>query len=117
MAQMSPEQLRQRRHRRLRARVRGTSDRPRLTVHRSNRGITAQVVDDTSHHTVAAASWLEPDVRTLKRADRAARVGALVAERAKAAGVTQVVFDRGGYLYHGRVQKLAEQARESGLVF
>jgi large subunit ribosomal protein L18 len=102
---------------RIRNVVAGTADRPRLVVHRSNKGIQAQVIDDRAGKTLAAASSTEADVRTLDRAKRAAKVGELVGSRAKAAGVSKVVFDRGGYLYHGRVKTLAEQAREAGLSF
>jgi large subunit ribosomal protein L18 len=112
---------RQKRHRRLRSRLAGTAERPRLCVFRSLRHMYAQVIDDTQGRTLAAASTLDtalrPELGALKKRDEAARVGQLVAERAKAAGVTKVVFDRGGYLYHGRVQKLADAAREAGLVF
>ncbi len=117
MATKTPEQLRRRRHRRIRAKLEGTADRPRLVVHRSNKGMHAQVIDDRAGRTLAAADWNDPTIRTLPRAERAKKVGALVAERATAAGVTSVVFDRGGYLYHGRVRELAEQAREGGLKF
>ncbi|MBC7645449.1 MAG: 50S ribosomal protein L18 [Thermoleophilia bacterium] len=117
MGQMTPEQLRHRRHLRIRNVVAGTADRPRLVVHRSNNGIHAQVIDDRAGRTLAAADWLEADIKKLKRSDRSSAVGKLVAERAKAAGVTTVVFDRGGYLYHGRVRELADQAREAGLKF
>jgi large subunit ribosomal protein L18 len=112
---------RKKRHQRIRNRVQGTPQRPRLCVFRSLKHIYAQVIDDAMGHTLATASTLDPalraDLATLHKVDEAARVGALVAERAKAAGVTLVVFDRGGYLYHGRVRRLAEAAREGGLVF
>ena len=106
-----------RRHRRVRKHVRGTADRPRLAVFRSNKHITAQVIDDLSGRTLAAASTVEADLRSGKTAtvEAAKRVGSLVAERAKAAGIERVVFDRGGRLYHGRVAALAEGAREGGL--
>jgi len=112
---------RTRRHHRVRKKVSGTSARPRLAVFRSNRHITAQVIDDRAGRTLAAASTVEKDLRagqgpTANKA-AAATVGRLVAERAKAAGVTQVVFDRGGFLYHGRVAAVAEAAREAGLEF
>ncbi len=108
---------RQRRHRRVRKRVRGTAERPRLAVFRSNRHITAQVIDDTAGRTLAAASTVEADLRSGPTAnkDAAAKVGRLVAERARAAGVNRVVFDRGGFLYHGRVAAVADAAREAGL--
>jgi large subunit ribosomal protein L18 len=110
-----------RRHHRVRKQVRGTSARPRLAVFRSNKHIVAQVIDDTTGRTLAAASTIEADLRAAgtgtgnKQAAEA--VGRLVAERAKAAGVTAVVFDRGGNLYHGRVAALADAARASGLEF
>jgi large subunit ribosomal protein L18 len=106
-----------RRRRRVRAKVRGTADRPRLSVFRSNRGMGAQVIDDVAGHTLAAVNWTEPDVKALQSMEQAKRVGALIAERAKSAGIETVVFDRGGYRYHGRVRALAEGAREGGLRF
>jgi large subunit ribosomal protein L18 len=110
-------QSRLRRRRRVRAKVRGTAERPRLSVFRSNRGIQAQVIDDVAGHTLAAVNWTEDDLKSLKSMDQAKRVGELLAERAKAAGVESVVFDRGGYRYHGRVKALADGARENGLTF
>jgi large subunit ribosomal protein L18 len=110
-------QSRLRRRRRVRAKVRGTAERPRLSVFRSNRGIQAQVIDDVAGHTLAAVNWTEDDLKSLKSMDQAKRAGELLAERAKAAGVETVVFDRGGYRYHGRVKALADGARESGLTF
>jgi large subunit ribosomal protein L18 len=104
-----------RRRRRVRAKVRGTAERPRVSVFRSNRGIFAQLVDDDAGRTLAAVSWTEADLKALKPMDQARRAGELLAERAKAAGVERAVFDRGGYQYHGRVKALAEGARESGL--
>jgi large subunit ribosomal protein L18 len=108
-----------RRHRRVRKKVHGTAVRPRLAVHRSNKHITVQVIDDDAGRTLVAASTNEPDLRTSSGATVAAatRVGELVAERAKAAGVTLVVFDRGGFAYHGRVAAIAEAARNAGLEF
>jgi large subunit ribosomal protein L18 len=97
--------------------VRGTAERPRLSVFRSNRGIQAQVIDDVTGHTLAAVNWTEDDLKSLASMEQAKRAGELVAERAKAAGVESVVFDRGGYRYHGRVKALADGARESGLTF
>ena len=117
MGKRTPEQLRKRRHLSLRNKVAGTADRPRLVVHRSNQGVEAQIIDDRAQRTLAAASWMDKDIRGASRTERSAKVGTLVAERAKAAGVTSVVFDRGGYLYHGRVKALAEAAREGGLQF
>jgi large subunit ribosomal protein L18 len=110
-------QSRLRRRRRVRAKVRGTAERPRLSVFRSNRGIQAQVIDDVAGHTLAAVNWTEDDLKALKSMDQAKRAGELLAERAKAAGVESVVFDRGGYRYHGRVKALADGAREKGLAF
>ena len=110
-------QARLRRRRRVRAKVRCTAERPRLSVFRSNRGIQAQVIDDVTGHTVAAVNWTEGDLKDLKTMDQAKRAGELLAERAKAAGVENVVFDRGGYRYHGRVKALADGAREGGLTF
>ena len=108
-------QSRLRRRRRVRAKVRGTTERPRLSVFRSTRGIGAQLIDDVSGHTLAAVNWTEGDLKELKSMDQAKRAGELLAERAKAAGVESVVFDRGGYRYHGRVKALADGAREGGL--
>jgi large subunit ribosomal protein L18 len=105
------------RRRRVRAKVVGTADRPRISVFRSNRGVFAQVVDDASGRTLAAVNWTEAELKTLPRMEQAKRAGALLAERAKAAGVESAVFDRGGYQYHGRVKALAEGAREGGLIF
>jgi large subunit ribosomal protein L18 len=106
-----------RRRRRVRARVSGTAERPRLSVYRSNRGVFAQLIDDTKGNTLAAVNWIEPDLRKLTASAQAKRAGELLAERAKAAGVEACVFDRGGYQYHGRVKALAEGAREGGLAF
>ena len=106
-----------RRRRRVRAKVRGTAERPRISVFRSNRGIFAQLVDDDAGRTLAAVSWTEADLRGLKPLDQARRAGELLADRAKAAGLETAVFDRGGYKYHGRVRALAEGAREGGLSF
>jgi large subunit ribosomal protein L18 len=112
-------EARERRHARIRKTVRGTPARPRLAVYRSNAGIYAQVIDDTKGHTVAAASSLEGSVSAdgKDKSGIAAAVGKLVAERAKAAGIDAVVFDRGGARYQGRVKALAEAAREGGLQF
>jgi large subunit ribosomal protein L18 len=117
MSLNTKEQGRQRRHRRVRSKISGTAERPRLAVYRSNKGIYAQVIDDGAGRTLAAASTLDKDLSGVKRSEQAVAVGRLVAERAKQAGVRAVVFDRGGYLYHGRVRTLAEAARESGLEF
>jgi large subunit ribosomal protein L18 len=117
MTVVTKRQRRLRRRRRVRARVTGTTQRPRLSVHRSNRGVFAQLIDDGKGHTVAAVNWIEPELRKLTASEQAKRAGELLAERAKAAGVETCVFDRGGYQYHGRVKALAEGAREGGLVF
>ncbi len=111
------EQARLRRRRRVRAKVRGSAERPRLSVFRSNRGIQAQLIDDDAGRTLAAVNWTEPELRELKPMEQAKRAGQLLAERAKGAGLEGCVFDRGGYLYHGRVRALAEAAREAGLRF
>ena len=110
-------QARLRRRRRVRAKVRGTAERPRLSVFRSNRGIQAQLIDDVKGHTVAAVNWVEADLKELARMEHAKKSGELLAERAKAAGVEDCVFDRGGYRYHGKVKALADGAREGGLKF
>jgi large subunit ribosomal protein L18 len=115
---LTVREARQRRHRRVRGKVQGTAERPRLVVSRSNRGIAAQLVDDMSGRTLAAASWLA--VKASFKGDKTAQaseVGKLLAKNAKAAGVDAAVFDRAGYLYHGRVKALADGAREGGLSF
>jgi large subunit ribosomal protein L18 len=117
MTVVTKREHRLRRRRRVRARVVGSGERPRLSVYRSNRGIFAQLVDDRAGHTVAAVNWTEPELRKLSAAEQAKRAGELLAERAKAAGIETCVFDRGGYKYHGRVRALAEGAREGGLSF
>jgi large subunit ribosomal protein L18 len=117
MTVITKRQARLRRRRRVRARVSGTAERPRLSVYRSNRGVFAQLIDDTKGHTVAAVNWIEPDLRKLTASDQAKKAGELLADRAKAAGVKTCVFDRGGYQYHGRVKALADGAREGGLAF
>lgn len=116
---------RKRRHLRVRAKLSGTPERPRLNVFRSNQHTYAQVIDDTAGHTIAAASTLEPSIRSEfkpdenghRRVQEATVVGRVVAERAKEQGIEEVVFDRGGYKFHGRVKAVAEAARESGLRF
>ena len=118
MTQLTTREARLRRHRRVRGKVRGTAARPRLAVFRSNRGIFAQLIDDDAGKTIAAASWLElPSSFKGAKLDQSAEVGKALAEAAKKAGVEAVVFDRGGYLFHGRVKALAEGAREGGLSF
>jgi large subunit ribosomal protein L18 len=106
-----------RRRRRVRAKVRGVAERPRISVFRSNRGIFAQLVDDLDGRTIASVSWTEDELRGLGRMEQAKRAGELLAQRAKEAGVERAVFDRGGYQFHGRVAALAEGAREGGLDF
>jgi large subunit ribosomal protein L18 len=110
-------QARLRRRRRVRAKVRGTAERPRLSVFRSNRGIQAQLIDDVRGHTLAAVTWTEDELKSLGRLEQAKRAGELLAKRGKAAGVETAVFDRGGYRFHGRVKALADGAREGGLQF
>ena len=117
MSVKTPEATRLRRRRRVRAKVSGTAERPRISVRRTNRGVFAQLIDDDAGRTLASVSWTEADLRELKPMEQARRAGALLADRAKAAGIDTVVFDRGGYQYHGRVKALAEGAREGGLVF
>jgi large subunit ribosomal protein L18 len=117
MTVLTKPQKRLRRRRRVRARIRGNAERPRLSVYRSNRGVFAQLIDDGKGHTLAAVNWIEPELRKLTAGEQAKRAGELLAERAKSAGVETCVFDRGGYQYHGRVKALAEGAREGGLVF
>ncbi len=118
MSTLTTRQARERRHRRVRGKVSGTAERPRLVVFRSNRGIEAQLVDDDSARTLASASWLGVK-RSFKgnKTEQAGEVGKLLAASAKRAGVERAVFDRGGYLYHGRVKALADAAREGGLQF
>jgi large subunit ribosomal protein L18 len=111
------EAQRLRRRRRVRAKVSGTAERPRISVFRSNRGISAQLIDDVAGRTLVAVNWTEAELRPLAPGERAKRAGELLAQRANAAGVTAAVFDRGGYKYHGRVRALAEGAREAGLAF
>jgi len=103
------------RRRRVRSKVTGTAERPRVSVFRSNRGIHAQLVDDVSGRTIAAVSWTEGDLRGLKPMEQAGKAGELLAQRAKSAGVESVVFDRGGYQYHGKVKAFADGVREGGL--
>ena len=117
MTVSTPPARRLKRRRRVRAKVHGTAERPRISVFRSNRGIFAQLIDDETGRTVASVQWTEGDLRALKPMEQATRAGALLAERAKAAGVDTAVFDRGGYQYHGRVKALADGAREGGLIF
>jgi large subunit ribosomal protein L18 len=110
----APER-RLKRRRRVRAKITGTAERPRISVFRSNRGIHAQLVDDLAGHTLAAVVWTEDALQGLKPMDQATEAGKLLAQRAKEAGVDVAVFDRGGYQYHGRVKAFAEGVREGGL--
>jgi large subunit ribosomal protein L18 len=115
MTTVTRDKARLKRRRRVRAKVIGTAERPRVSVFRSNRGIHAQLIDDIAGNTLAHVSWTESDLRSLKPMEQAGKAGQLLAERAKAAGVDAVVFDRGGYRYHGRVKAFAEGVREGGL--
>ena len=115
MSVQTKNQQRLRRRRRVRAKVQGSADRPRLAVFRSNRGMQAQVIDDVQGHTLAAVNWTEKELRDLPRMDQAKRAGELIAQRAKDAGAENVIFDRGGYRYHGHVRTFAEAIREGGL--
>jgi large subunit ribosomal protein L18 len=117
MSTLTKRQARERRHRRIRGKIAGTAERPRLAVFRSNRGIFAQLVDDESGSTLASANWLALKSFSGNKTDQATEVGKALAAAAKQAGVETCVFDRGGYLYHGRVKALAEGAREGGLTF
>jgi len=115
MSITTPEQRRLRRRRRVRAKVSGTAERPRISVRRSNRGIFAQLVDDVSGKTLVAVQWTEPELKDLSKAEQSTKAGELLAQRAKAAGIERAVFDRGGYQYHGRVKAFADGIREGGL--
>jgi large subunit ribosomal protein L18 len=117
MSTLTVRKARERRHRRVRGKIFGTAERPRLVVFRSNRGIEAQLIDDLDAKTLAAASWLQLRSAKGTKTAQAAEVGKLLAQNAKKAGIETVVFDRGGYLYHGRVKALADAAREGGLKF
>jgi len=118
---LTRKESKQRRHRRVRGKVSGSEERPRLAVFRSNEHIYAQVIDDTKHHTIVAASSVEPDLKsnlaTGANREASVQVGKLIAARSLEKGITQVVFDRGGNLYHGRIKALADAAREAGLEF
>jgi large subunit ribosomal protein L18 len=115
MTVLTKEARRLKRRRRVRAKVSGTAERPRVSVFRSNRGVSAQLIDDSSGKTLAAVHWYEADLRKLKGAERTKSSGELLAERAKKAGISEVVFDRGGYRYHGHVKAFAEAIREAGI--
>lgn len=118
---LTRKESKQRRHRRVRGKVSGSEERPRLAVFRSNEHIYAQIIDDTKHHTIVAASSVEPDLKsnlaTGANREASVQVGKLIAARSLEKGITQVVFDRGGNLYHGRIKALADAAREAGLEF
>jgi large subunit ribosomal protein L18 len=115
MTVITKPQARLKRRHRVRAKVTGSAERPRVAVFRSNRGIHAQLIDDVAGRTLAAVSWTESDLRGLKPMEQAGKAGELLATRAKAAGVDAAVFDRGGYRYHGKVKAFAEGVREGGL--
>ncbi len=117
MSVKTKQASRLRRRRRVRAKVRGSAERPRLSVFRSNRGVVAQLIDDDAGHTLAAVSWTESELRELARMEQASKAGEVLAGRAKEAGVGSCVFDRGGYRFHGRVKALADGARGAGLKF
>jgi large subunit ribosomal protein L18 len=117
MTTLTVRESRLRRHRRVRGKVAGTAERPRLVVTRSNRGIVAQLVDDADGRTLVSASWLQLKSFRGNKTEQAAQVGKLLAENANLKNVKHAVFDRGGYLYHGRVKALADAAREGGLKF
>ena len=117
ITKLDKNKVRKKRHARVRVKVQGTTEVPRLNVYRSNTNIYAQIIDDTKGVTLASASSLKLENVSKSSAEAAAQVGKLIAEVAKEKGITKVVFDRGGYLYHGRVKALAEAARENGLVF
>ena len=115
MTVLTKERRRLKRRRRVRAKITGTAERPRVSVFRSNRGLCAQVIDDVAGHTLAAVNWYEPELRKLATLERSKRAGTLLADRAKQKGVSAAVFDRGGYPYHGHVREFAEAIRESGI--
>ncbi len=115
MTLLTAPERRLKRRRRVRAKIRGTAERPRISVFSSNRGISAQLIDDESGRTLTSVSWTEADLRDLSPLEQAKRAGEMLAQRATEAGVQVAVFDRGGYQYHGRVKALAEGAREGGL--
>ena len=117
MTVLTKPQKRLRRRRRVRAKVRGSAERPRLSVYRSNRGVFAQLIDDEAGKTLASVSWTESDLKGLDRMEQAKKAGEALAKRASEAKIENCIFDRGGYRYHGRVKALAEGAREAGLKF
>jgi large subunit ribosomal protein L18 len=115
MAVITKGDRRLKRRRRVRAKISGTQARPRISVFRSNKGLSAQLIDDVAGKTLAAVNWFEPELSKLSKDERIKRTGEALAERAKAAGVSEAVFDRGGYRYHGHVRAFAEAIREAGL--
>jgi large subunit ribosomal protein L18 len=115
MTVLTRQQRRLKRRRRVRAKISGSAARPRVSVFRSNRGLCGQVIDDDAGRTIAAVNWFEPELRTLSTSERTKRSGALLAERAKARGVSRAVFDRGGYPFQGHVRAFAEAMREAGI--
>ena len=115
MTVITKPQARLKRRHRVRAKVSGTAERPRISVFRSNRGVFAQLVDDDAGRTLAAVQWTEAELRDLPRSEQSSKAGELLAQRAKAAGIERAVFDRGGYQYHGRVKAFADGVREGGL--
>ena len=115
MSTLTKGERRLKRRRRVRAKISGTATRPRISVFRSNHGLSAQMIDDSAGRTLAAVNWFEPELRSLAKAERSVRAAQLFAERAKAAGISEAVFDRGGYQYHGHVRVFAEAIREAGI--
>ncbi len=115
MSTLTKGERRLKRRRRVRAKISGTATRPRISVFRSNNGVSAQLIDDTSGRTLAAVNWFEPELRSLTKPERTKRAGEALAERAKAAGISEAVFDRGGYRFHGHVRAFAEAIRETGI--
>src|SRR5271155_3458750 len=115
MSTLTKGERRLKRRRRVRAKVSGTAARPRIAVFRSNQGLSAQLIDDVAGRTLAAVNWFEPEMRSLAKPERTKRAGEALADRAKAAGVSEAVFDRGGYRYHGHVRAFAEAIRETGI--
>jgi large subunit ribosomal protein L18 len=115
MSVLTKGDRRLKRRRRVRAKISGTATRPRISVFRSNQGLSAQLIDDASGHTLAAVNWFEPELKKLKKPERTKRAGETLAERAKAAGISEAVFDRGGYRFHGHVRAFAEAIRETGI--
>jgi len=115
MSTLTKGDRRLKRRRRVRAKISGTATRPRISVFRSNQGLSAQLIDDSSGRTLAAVNWFEPELRSLAKPERTKRAGEALAERAKAAGISEAVFDRGGYRFHGHVRAFAEAIRETGV--